>query len=95
MVYDWKDAGLATLLSAAEFPVVDQIRRAITPRFAVRLFEDVASRRLKTSAYAAQEAQLVFYRRAAQGAEKGRYLIRKTPSERLRQALRLIDESRG
>ncbi len=91
MVYDWKDAGLATLLSWAEFPVVDQIRRAITPRFAVRLFEDVASRRLKTSAYAAQEAQLTFYRRAAQGAEQGRYMIRQTPAERLRQVLRLLD----
>jgi hypothetical protein len=94
-VYDFKDAGLATVLAWAEFPVVDQVRRAITPGFAVRLLEDVASRRLKTTAYAAQEAQLALYRRAAQGAEQGRYLIRKTPDERLRQVLRLIDEPRA
>jgi hypothetical protein len=94
LVYDWKDAGLATLLAWAEFPVVDQVRRAITPGFALRLLEDVASRRLRTTAFAAQEAQLAFYRRAAQGAELGRYLIRQTPSERLRQVLRLLDESR-
>lgn len=94
LVYDWKDAGLATLLAWAEFPVVDQVRRAITPGFAMRLLEDVASRRLRTTAFAAQEAQLTFYRRAAQGAEQGRYLIRQTPSERLRQVLRLLDESR-
>lgn len=94
LAYDWKDAGLATLLAWAEFPVVDQVRRAITPGFALRLLEDVASRRPRTTAFAAQEAQLTFYRRAAQGAEQGRYLIRQTPAERLRRVLRLLDESR-
>ncbi len=94
LVYDWKDAGLATLLAWAEFPVVDQVRRAMTPGFALRVLEDVASRRPRTTAFAAQEAQLTFYRRAAQGAEQGRYMIRQTPAERLRQVLRLLDESR-
>ena len=94
LVYDAKDAGLASLLAWADFPVVDQVRRAVTPGFAMRLLEDVASRRPRTTAYAAQEAQLAFYRRAATGAEQGRYLIRKTPAERLRQVLRLLDGPR-
>lgn len=94
LVYDAKDAGLARLLAWADFPVVDQVRRAVTPGFAMRLLEDVASRRPRTTAYAAQEAQLAFYRRAATGAEQGRYLIRKTPAERLRQVLRLLDGPR-
>jgi hypothetical protein len=93
LVYDVKDAGLATVLAWAEFPVVDQVRRAITPGFAMRLLEDVASRRLRTTAYAAQEAQVALYRRAAQGADQGRYLIRKTPAERLQQVLRILDEA--
>jgi len=95
LVYDGKDAGLAALLAWAEFPVVDQVRRAITPGFALRLLEDVASRRPRTTACAAQEAQLDFYRRAALGAEQGRYLIRKTPAERMRQVLRLLEEPRS
>lgn len=95
LVYDGKDAGLATLLTWAEFPVVDQVRRAITPGFAMRLLEDVASRRPRTTACSAQEAQLELYRRAALGAEQGRYLIRKTPSERMRQVLRMLEEPRA
>jgi hypothetical protein len=91
LMVDAKDALLVDLLSWAEFPVVDQMRRAVTPNFALRLLEDVAVKRVRINAYAAQEAQFTLYRRAAQGLEQGRYMIRATPAERLRQVLRALD----
>ncbi|HEX7927635.1 MAG TPA: hypothetical protein VF678_08590, partial [bacterium] len=88
LMVDAKDALLVDLLAWAEFPVVDQMRRAVTPNFALRLLEDVAVKRVRINAFTAQEAQFTLYRRAAQGLEQGRYLIRPTPAERLRQVLR-------
>jgi hypothetical protein len=91
LMVDAKDALLVDLLAWAEFPVVDQLRRAVTPNFALRLLEDVAVKRVRINAYTAQEAQFTLYRRAAQGMEQGRYMIRATPAERLRQVLRALD----
>lgn len=91
LMVDAKDTLLVELLSWAEFPVVDQMRRAVTPNFALRLLDDVAVKRAKINAFTAQEAQFALYRRAAQGLEQGRYLIRPTPAGRLRQVLRALD----
>jgi hypothetical protein len=91
LMVDAKDGLLVELLSWAEFPVVDQMRRAVTPNFALRLLDDVSVKRSKINAFTAQEAQFALYRRAAQGLEQGRYLIRPTPAERLRQVLRALD----
>ncbi len=91
LMVDAKDALLVELLAWAEFPVVDQMRRAVTPNFALRLLEDVAMKRQRINAYTAQEAQFTLYRRAADGMAQGRYLIRATPAERLRQVLRAVD----
>ncbi len=91
LMVDAKDALLVELLAWAEFPVVDQMRRAVPPNFMLRLLEDVAVKRVKINAYTAQEAQFALYRRAAQGLGQGRYLIRATPAERLRQVLRAVD----
>ena len=92
LLFDVKGVPLAQLLSVAEFPVLDQVRRAISPGFAVRLFEDIAYQRTRVSAFTAQAAQLDFYRLAFRGLTTGRYLVRATPAKRLREVIRLIDE---
>jgi hypothetical protein len=92
LMVDAKDALLVEMMALAEFPVVDQLRRSVPPGFGLRLLEDVAVKRAKINAYTAQEAQFALYRLAAQGMEQGRYMIRATPAERLRQVLRALDE---
>jgi hypothetical protein len=91
LMVDAKDAVLVDLLCWAEFPVLDQMRRAVTPGFALRLLEGVAGKRRRVNAFTAQEAQFALYRRAAQGAQQGRYLLRTTPADRLGQVLRALD----
>ena len=92
LMFDVKNDLLVDALCWAEFPVVDQVRRAITPGFAVRLLEDIAVRRPKLSAFGAQEAQVGLYRAARQGVIQGRYLMRATPSGRLNELFRLMGE---
>ena len=92
LLFDAKGETLSDMLSCAEFPVLDQVRRAISPGFTLRLFDEIGLKRKKTTPFAAQEAQLDFYRLAFQGATRGRYMVRATPSNRLRELIRLIDE---
>ena len=92
LLFDVKNDLLVDALCWAEFPVVDQVRRAISPNFAVRLLEDIAVRRTKLSAYGAQEAQVGLYRTTRQGVIQGRYLMRATPSGRLNEVFRLLGE---
>ncbi len=92
LLFDVKNALLVDALCWAEFPVVDQVRRAISPGFAVRLLEDVAVRRPRLSAFGAQDAQLALYRRCHHGLAEGRYLLRATPAGRLREIFRLLEE---
>lgn len=92
LLFDVKGSLLVDMLCSAEFPVIDQVRRAISPGFAVRLFEDIGVLRNNTSAFSAQAAQLDFYRAAFQGLTEGRYLVRPTPAQRLRELIRLLDE---
>lgn len=94
LLYDEKNAVLEDMLADAEFMVVDQVRRAITPGFAMRLLENVAHKRPRTSAFACQQARVGFYRRALDGLGKGRYLIRETPAKRLRELVQWLDEPR-
>jgi len=92
LLFDVKNDLLVDALCWAEFPVIDQVRRAISPNFAVRILEDIAVRRTRLSAYGAQEAQVGLYRAARQGIVKGRYLMRATPSARLNELFRLFGE---
>jgi hypothetical protein len=92
LLFDARANLLVPVLAWAEFPVVDQVRRAISPSFAVRLFEDVGDLRARTTAFVAQQAQLDLYRLAFQGMTQGRYLVRATPAQRLRDLIRLLDE---
>ena len=91
LLFDVKSAVLTDVLCWAEFPVVDQVRRAISPSYAVRLLEDIAVRRPQVSAYAAQEAQMALYTQCALGCEQGLYLLRPTPFRRLNDLLRLSE----
>ena len=93
LLYDEENRVLEDLLCSAEFPVLDQVRRVITPGFAIRLLENVSYKRPRTSAYAAQLAQVSLYRRANKGTTQGRYLIRETPAKRLQELIRYLDES--
>ena len=93
LMVDARDAMLVEIMSLAEFPVVDQLRRAVPPGFGLRLLEDVAVKRAKINAYTAQEAQFSLYRLAARGLEQGRLMIRATPAERLRQVLVALGEA--
>ncbi|HKI98477.1 MAG TPA: hypothetical protein VKB51_08410 [bacterium] len=92
LLFDARGNTLVHMLSWAEFPVVDQVRRAISPGFALHLFEDVGELRSRITAFAAQQAQLDFYRSAFQGMTQGRYMVRATPAQRLRDLIRLLDE---
>jgi hypothetical protein len=92
LLFDARGNLLVHLLSWAEFPVVDQVRRAISPGFALHLFEDVQDLRGKITAFSAQQAQLDLYRLAFKGMTQGRYLVRATPAQRLRDLIRLLDE---
>jgi hypothetical protein len=92
VLFDSRGDQLPEMLSWAEFPVVDQVRRALTPGATVRLLEDIAVKRGNTSAFAAQAAQLDFYRLCYQGMIQGRYLVRSTPAQRLRELIRVLDE---
>ena len=91
LLFDLKNDALATIVSGSEFPVVDQVRRAISPGYAVRLLEDVAVRRPKTNALEFQEALLNLYRLCHQGLGEGRYALRATPAERLEQMMRWLE----
>jgi hypothetical protein len=91
-LFDSPGHQLPEMLSWAEFPVVDQVRRALTPGATVRLLEDIAVKRGNTSAFGAQAAQLGFYRLCYQGMIQGRYLVRSTPAQRLRELVRILDE---
>lgn len=93
LLFDAKGDLLGNMLSCAEFPVLDQVRRATSPRFGMRLLEDIAEARERISAYTAQEAQLEFYRMAFQGLTQGRYLLRATPAQQLRELIRQLDEA--
>jgi hypothetical protein len=92
LLYDEKNQVLEEMLCWAEFPVLDQARRVISPGFALRLLDNIAHRRPRTCAFACQTAQLSVYRRAHQGRQHGRYLIRETPARRLRELIRWLDE---
>jgi len=92
LLFDVRNDVLTDLLCWAEFPVIDQVRRAISPGFALRLLEDIAVRRRRATAFACQEAQLTLYRTALHGLAEGRYLIRPTPARNLRDLLRWLDE---
>jgi hypothetical protein len=92
LLFDAGDALLVNVLAWAEFPVVDQVRRAISPGFALRLLEDVGDLRGRINAFTAQQAQLDLYRLAFQGMTQGRYMVRATPGQRLRELIRLLDE---
>ncbi|MEE8396397.1 MAG: hypothetical protein V3S29_10105 [bacterium] len=92
LLFDEKNDVLADLLCGAEFSVLDQVRRAISPGYAVRLLEDIAIKRPRTSAYGCQQAQLAFYRRCQAGMLDGRYLVRATVAERLGEICRWLDE---
>jgi len=92
LLFDARGNTLAHLLSWAEFPVVDQVRRAISPGFALRLFEDVGELRGRVTAFMAQQAQLELYRTAFRGMMQGRYMVRATPAQRLRDLIRVLDE---
>ena len=92
LMYDEQNPVLEDLLCAAEFRVMDQVRRAITPGFAVRLLENVGHKRPRTSAFTVQLAQIALYRRAATGVAQGRYLVRQTPARRLPDVIRSLDE---
>ena len=92
LLFDAHSNVLVPVLSWAEFPVVDQVRRAISPGFALRLFEDVGDLRAGIHAFTAQQAQLDLYRTAFRGLSQGRYLIRATPAQRLRDLIRVLDE---
>jgi hypothetical protein len=85
---------LEEALTWAEFAVLDQVRRAISPGFALRLLDNIAHRRPRTSACTSQGAQLAVYRRADRGRVEGRYLIRRTPAKRLNELIRALDEAR-
>ncbi|MCZ6472465.1 MAG: hypothetical protein O6934_03415 [SAR324 cluster bacterium] len=92
LLFDVKGDVLTDLICGAEFPVVDQVRRAISPGFALRLFEDVGVRRTRASAYMVQEAQLNLYRTCHRGLAEGRYMLRATPAQRLGEIMRWLDE---
>jgi hypothetical protein len=92
LMFDAPGNALVQVLSWAEFPVVDQVRRAISPGFAMRLLADVGDLRGHTSAFTAQQAQLELYRLAFRGMSQGRYMVRATPAQRLREVIRLLDE---
>jgi hypothetical protein len=92
LLFDVRATTLIQLLSWAEFPVVDQVRRAISPRFAMRLLEEVGELRGTLTAFTAQQAQLDLYRAAFHGMTQGRYLVRPTPAQRLRDLIRVLDE---
>jgi len=91
LIRDESRQTVAEMLTAAEYMVQDQVRRACSPRFALGLLEDVAARRPRTSALTAQEATLRFYRRTQTGMVKGRYLVRETAGLRLQTLLRELD----
>jgi hypothetical protein len=92
LLFDEKGEVLEDLVCGAEFPVVDQIRRAISPGFALRLFENVAVKRSRTTAFTVQEALLKLYRRGYAGVSEGRYMLRATPAQRLGEIMRWLDE---
>jgi hypothetical protein len=91
LLFDMKNDVLVNLVAGAEFPVIDQMRRAISPGFAVRLLEDGGVRRLKATAYMVQEAQLSLYRTCGKGTDEGRYMLRATPAQRLGELIRWLD----
>ncbi len=82
LLFDVKNELLVDVLCWAEFPVIDQVRRAISPGFALRLLEDVGAKRIRANAFTCQEAQLNLYRTCQQGLSKGRYLVRPTPRQK-------------
>jgi hypothetical protein len=92
LLFDMKNDVLVNLVCGAEFPVIDQMRRAISPGFALRLLEDVAVKRGRTTAYAVQEAQLTLYRTCAKAAGEGRLMLRATPGKRLAELLGWLDQ---
>jgi hypothetical protein len=92
LLYDEKNQVLEEALCWAEFAVLDQVRRAISPGFALRLLDNIAHRRPRTNAYTAQAALLTLYRRAHSGMVEGRYMIRRTPARRLTDLIRALDE---
>ncbi len=92
LLFDEKNDVLTMIMCGAEFSVLDQVRRAISPSYAVRLLEDVGVKRGVTTAYSVQEAQLQLYRRCHEGIAQGRYLLRATAAERLTQLVRWLDE---
>lgn len=91
LLFDMKNDVLVNLVAGAEFPVIDQMRRAISPGFAVRLLEDAGVRRIRTTAYMVQEAQLSLYRTCGKGTDEGRYMLRATPAQRLGELMRWLD----
>ena len=91
MLFDMPDRVLVPLACGAEFPVLDQMRRAVSPGFAVRLLKDVQVRRPQTTAMDVQAAQLALYRRCFEGMNQGRYMVRATPAGRLRNLLHWLD----
>ncbi|MBI3991761.1 MAG: hypothetical protein HY342_00695 [Candidatus Lambdaproteobacteria bacterium] len=93
LLFDTSDKVLVPLMCGASFPVIDQMRRAISPGFAMRLLEDVQELRPRTNAFEVQEAQLALYRRCSAGVTAGRYMLRATPSRRLGELLRWLDET--
>ena len=93
LLFDTPDKVLVPVLGAASFPVIDQMRRAISPGFAMRLLEDVQELRPRTNAFEVQEAQLALYRRCSEGVTAGRFMLRATPARRLSELLRWLDET--
>ncbi len=92
LLYDESNRVVQEALCWAEFAVLDQVRRVISPGFALRLLDDIAHRRPRTSAYTCQQAQLALARRANEGLALGRYMIRETVAKRLRDLMRWLDE---
>ncbi|MDH4225603.1 MAG: hypothetical protein OEW12_08155, partial [Deltaproteobacteria bacterium] len=87
LLHDQPTRRVAVMLCGADYRTLDQIRRAATPAYGLRLLEEVAAQRPKTNAWAAQEAQLDFYQSCHAGMIQGRYMVRETVALRLGELL--------
>ena len=90
-LFGLKNDELSQAICGAEFPVIDQVRRAISPGYAIRLFEDVEIKRPKISAWANQEARLSLYRKCLEDLTSGKLMMRETPATRLQEIVTWLD----
>ncbi len=83
---------LVSALCGVSFSLLDQVRRASSTAFAIRLLEEIGSVQQKTNAFQAQQGQITLFQLGAEHLAEGRLLLRPSAVQGLKTLVEALQE---